>query len=79
METITLAGLTLAFVQMAKQGDFFSRRYIPVLSLLLGIISAGLLTKATGGTVDFKTLLDGIVAGLTASGIWSSTKAVIEN
>lgn len=65
------AALTVALVQGAKQSGLPSRWSI-LASLLIGIAMAVLV----GATGPRDILLDGIIAGLTASGLYSGTKAV---
>jgi len=50
------------------------KRLIPLVSVIIGVIIA-LLTSWV--KIDFSAIIGGIVAGLTACGIWSGTKATI--
>jgi hypothetical protein len=75
METITLASIIVAIVgvvQVFKMTGLPSR-FAPIASLLIGIAFAIYFTSG----LTPQTVFDGIVAGLTACGLWSGGKATL--
>ena len=64
--------IILAVVSLAKQWVANSKWY-PIVSVLVGIILA---VSFSGLTVSFAVLL-GVLAGLSASGLYSGAKAVV--
>lgn len=80
METITptetIAGvsavaLIVGLVQVAKRLGLPSR-FAPLLSLLLGIALVSLGLKG----ISAASIFSGLIVGLSASGLWSGTKAL---
>lgn len=67
----TAAAIVLALVQLIKTAGLPSR-FAPILSIALGVGFAYL-----GGGAWQDIVMNGLVIGLTASGAWSGTKAVI--
>ena len=63
-----IIGITQVFKVSLKLGS----QYVPIVALLLGVLGAFLL-----GSWDVQSGIQGIIAGLTASGLWSSTKTTI--
>ena len=66
-----LVALVIGLTEVAKQLGV-STRYVPILAIC---ISVGLAFAISGGSVD--TIIPAVIAGLTASGLWSGTKATI--
>ncbi|MCF7835799.1 MAG: holin [Candidatus Marinimicrobia bacterium] len=64
-------GLVVALCQMAKL--YISNRYIPLLSLVLGI---GIVALAQH-EISIAVVLTGLTIGVSASGTFAGTKAVI--
>lgn len=69
----TATALTVAIVQIIKPfiGD---RRLLPVLALVVGIAATALVDQTFTPTI----VLNGVIAGLSAMGLWSGSKTVIE-
>ena len=67
---LILVPIIVGLVQACKELGLTSR-YAPLLSVLLGIAGAFLLGSGSNA------VLQGIVAGLSAAGLWSGTKATI--
>jgi len=67
-----LSALVIALTQLAKV-YVKDAKYYPVISLLLGVV----LSVLTGG-VGIDQALNGLVIGLTASGLYSSSKTITQ-
>lgn len=82
LDALGVAGapIVLALVTMLARTLRLDARWRPLLAVLLGVVwSVGLASSnstlaAPGGMA--KALLSGVVAGLAASGLYSSTKAL---
>lgn len=75
--TLTIAGvgavpLVLALVQLMKQVGLPSM-YAPILSVITGVALVGLVNGA-----GVESVMTGLVVGLSASGLWSGTKALTQ-
>ena len=64
--------LIVALTEVARRAIGISARYVPLVSLVFGVLVTGL---SNGWTNDF--ILMGIILGLTASGAYSSGKAAL--
>jgi hypothetical protein len=64
--------LILALVQLAK-GIGFPSRYAGLLAVVLGA-AGGLAAHLWGGSALALSVVDGLVAGLAAAGLWSTVK-----
>jgi len=65
--------ITVALTELAKKTLGVTSRYTPLIALLIGIA----LTSLSFGGFDTEVLLNGIVAGLSASGLYSGGKTAI--
>lgn len=70
-----VAGIT-GMVQVAKKTGL-SSRYAPLLSLVLGVTLVTIIDLDKDVFKYSETLFSGIIAGLSASGLYSSTKKVV--
>lgn len=70
--TGTAVALTVAIVQMLKT-MVPNRQLLPILALIVGVASVTLVNQ------DFTAngVLEGVIAGLTAMGLWTGTKVAI--
>lgn len=83
IEIVTASSATIAFlvaivvglVEVIKKTLVENTRYAPILSLVIAI-GLTVLTLGSEFTVATKIIL-GILVGLTASGLYSSTKTVV--
>ena len=73
METAIIVGVVVALVQLVKSLGVPSQ-FAPLFALLFGI--AGVFALSPAVTVDL-TVFNGIVLGLTASGLYSGTRATL--
>lgn len=71
-ETATFVAILVGVVQAAKMAGMDSR-YAPILAIVLGILTFGI---ATGVTPE--SLFNGVIAGLTAAGLYSGVKAQVK-
>ena len=70
---VILAPLTTGIIEVVKQTLNIDARYLPILSLLVGIFVAVAIALGTvQDVVEF--VLVGIVGGLSASGLYDQTK-----
>jgi hypothetical protein len=72
MDYATIIALVLGMTQVFKQFGY-SDRFTPIFAVLMGILINSVAN--IGGTVE--QALWGIVAGLTAVGLYSGTKTVV--
>jgi len=49
-------------------------QYSPLIAILIGVVFAGLISG-----FDVESILQGIVYGLSASGLWSGTKSILSS
>lgn len=70
----TLVAVIIGLVSTAKMSGL-PTKYAPLLSLLIGVVFAFIFPLDNIG----KTILLGIVQGLSASGLYSGAKATINN
>lgn len=68
VDTTFFVALTVGVVQVAKISGL-SKRFAPVLSLICGITF-----MAAFKGWDWYSVFEGLVVGLTASGLWSGAK-----
>ena len=69
---MVLIPLVIGVVQVIKIAGL-SKRYVPLASVILGAVGAIFL-----GGFDSTSLVQGVIAGLSASGLWSGGKAVLD-
>ena len=70
---VLLAPLTTGIIEVVKQTLNIDARYLPILSLLVGILVAVSIALGTGQDV-VQFVLVGIVGGLSASGLYDQSK-----
>ena len=70
---VILAPLTTGIIEVVKQTLNINNRYLPILSLLVGIFVAVSIALGTGQDV-VQFVLVGIVGGLSASGLYDQVK-----
>lgn len=70
---VILAPLTTGIIEVVKQTLNIDARYLPILSLLVGIFVAVAIALGTGQDV-VQFVLVGIVGGLSASGLYDQVK-----
>ena len=70
---VILAPITTGIIEVVKQTLNINNRYLPILSLLVGIFVAVAIALGTGQDV-VQFILVGIVGGLSASGLYDQGK-----
>lgn len=70
--TATATALTVAMVQIIK-GFNIDRRLLPVVALVCGILATALVDQSFTPTV----ILNGVISGLSAMGLWTGSKVVL--
>lgn len=68
-----LAPITTGIIEVVKQTLNIDNQYLPILSLLVGILIAVLIAIGTGQDI-VQFVLVGIVGGLAASGLYDQVK-----
>lgn len=74
IETTILIASIVGITEVIKRATNLNRRFVPLLSLGISLLLVFLFSEGIPFTSVLQT---GIIAGLTASGLWSSGKAVI--
>lgn len=78
MNTLLLAGLILALVEIAKKTFKISSRYIPIVSLgLMSLVMLVFWVLSGYPVIPTETFLTNLVAVLTAMGLYSGVKSTI--
>ena len=72
---LILVPVVVGLVEIVKSFLGLNTRYAPLFAILFGL--AGTLGLPYPG-IDFSAVLQGVVVGLTASGIYSATKTTLE-
>ena len=70
---VILAPITTGIIEVIKQTLNINNRYLPILSLLVGILVAVAIALGTGQDL-VQYVLVGIVGGLSASGLYDQAK-----
>ena len=70
---VILAPITTGIIEVVKQTLNIDNRYLPILSLLVGILVAVAIALGTGQDV-VQYVLVGIVGGLSSAGLYDQTK-----
>lgn len=70
-ELLVLVPVIVGLVHAIRSTGWLRKQYVPATSILLGIVGAWVLN----GNLE---IIQGIIVGLSASGLWSGTKATFE-
>lgn len=70
---VILAPITTGIIEVVKQTLNIDKQYLPILSLLVGILVAVLIALGTGQDV-VQFVLVGVIGGLSASGLYDQAK-----
>lgn len=75
MTVTTISGLVLVIIAVCQAIKYagLSTRFIPVLAILLGVAGSFYFSGA-----DWFEAASGVIAGLTASGLWSGVRATAQ-
>lgn len=74
LEFSIVIAVIVGLVEAIKRATNLDTRFAPIVSIAIGLLIVGLF-GVEGVTSN---LLDGIIAGLTASGLYSGTKATLK-
>lgn len=72
---VILAPITTGIIEVVKQTLNIDNRYLPILSLLVGILVAVAIALGTGQDL-VQYVLVGIVGGLSSAGLYDQTKII---
>lgn len=72
VEASVITAAIIAAGELFKNLNIFNPKYIPIINILLGVILS-IIYGADGIKID---IFNGIIAGLTASGLYSGVKNV---
>jgi len=70
---VVLAPITTGIIQVVKQTLNIDNKYLPIISLLVGILVAVLIALGTGQDI-VQYILVGVIGGLSASGLYDQKK-----
>lgn len=73
---IALVPMVIGIVEVIKRTFAMSSRYAPLMSLLVGIASVYIYNDFV---ISSANILQGVVLGLTAAGLYSGTKKTFED
>lgn len=73
IETSIVIAVIVGVVEVIKQAFNLPTRLAPLVSLVLGVIAFGFLDSFTA-----QTIFTGLIAGLSASGLYSGVKANLQ-
>jgi len=66
--------IIIGVIQAIKKGFNINKRWIPIISVLLGV---AVMIIGMWETLTIGAVLQGVVLGLVSCGLWSGTKTVI--
>ena len=72
---VILAPITTGIIEVVKQTLNIDNRYLPILSLLVGILVAVAIALGTGQDL-VQYVLVGIVGGLSSAGLYDQAKII---
>ena len=70
---VVLAPITTGIIQVVKQTLNIDNKYLPIISLLVGILIAVLLALGTGQDL-VQYILVGVIGGLSSAGLYDQKK-----
>lgn len=73
MDIVISVPIIIAIVQVIKQTRYIEDRFIPIVSLFCGILFYAIFSG-----IDTTSIYEGLIAGLTASGLYSGVKTTIK-
>ena len=65
-----LVPVVMGVTEVIKRGAGLKKRYVPFAALILGIIGAMVVMG-----FEMSSVIPGVIAGLSASGLWSGVKS----
>ena len=74
-----VVALVTALVSLIKRVPaltVYVKQFGPLWAVLFGLIAAGLVSLASEGTLSWMTVLEGLMAGLSASGLYDAARSV---
>ena len=70
---VILAPLTTGIIEVVKQTTSVDNKYLPLISLVVGVLVAVLIALGTGQDI-VQYILVGVIGGLSASGLYDQKK-----
>ncbi len=74
IELTTAVAVIIGISEIIKEAKLVNAKYIPILNLAIGIIICLFLSS---DTIEM-SVFEGLIAGLTASGLFSGTKNIVQ-
>lgn len=74
LEIAFVSAVIIGMVEAFKRSKLLSSRFSPLVAITLGIVF--MYFGSDGDT--FNRIIEGVIAGLTASGLYSGTKATLK-
>lgn len=73
-----IAAVVAAVTKAAKSTGKVADDFLPVVAIIVGLLSAVSLAWLDGGTITKDDITIGLIAALTASGVYSGVKAMTQ-
>lgn len=77
MEILTLSAFVVGITQVLKMAFSLNTRYAPLVSILVAMALVWAMSFFSGIAMSWAAISNGLVAGLTACGLWSGVKTSI--
>jgi hypothetical protein len=77
MDMILIGAVVLGLVEAIKIATNIASRYIPIVTLLVTGILVALFVLLTKSEISWEIVQNGLIIALSATGLWSGTKAVL--
>jgi hypothetical protein len=78
LETATLIAIVIGLTEVIKKASGLSSRYIPLTSLVVSLVLVFIFNNFNQHADISAVIFTGIVAGLTASGLYGGVKKTIK-
>ena len=75
MDILIFAGVVMALTQVVKIASGVTKRYIPLVALMIGAMLYTLAITSGAVTFSYESIIEALVSVLTALGVYSGAKA----
>ena len=75
MDILILGAIVLGITQIVKITFDLGSRFIPLVSLIVALAIISVFAFANNSPFNWELIQNAIIAGLTAGGLWSGSKA----
>lgn len=77
MNTLIFAGVVMALTQVIKIAFVPNKRFIPLIAVIIGMLLYGIGILTGDFSVSFNSIIDSLIAVLSALGLYSGVKASV--